>query len=394
MQCSVAACVGTDLEVPTSAYVHLPFCKRKCFYCDFPVVATGSQLHSAPVQDALQAYVALLCREIAATQPVGGAPLRTVFFGGGTPSLIPPPQLARVLDALAARFGIAAGAEVSMEADPGTFDALRLREYMALGVNRFSIGVQAFQQELLEVCGRSHSLADVHAALTAVRDAAPAAWSLDLMAGLPGLGAAAWEASLVQALAAKPDHISVYDLQVEEGTPFARWYQPGAAPLPGEGAAADQLRAASAVLRAAGYEHYELSSYALPGKRCQHNQVYWAASQPYHAFGLGAASLLGARRFARPRAMRAYRAWVEAFVAAGSGVPGGDQPPDSAHEQLLDYVMLRLRLSDGLDLAHMAARFGAAPAAAAAAALAPHVVTGLAEVAAGRSALWGFRGRR
>lgn len=209
----------------------------------------------AGVQDKFTAYVDTLRADIHSQPRINAQPLQTVFFGGGTPSLIPPPQLAHLLEALRSHFGIALDAEISMEADPGTFDAARLRAYMALGVTRFSMGVQAFDevrpdaslsshetcqlqtgflpaglhrvrvkpahvthevnvQALLSECGRAHTLGDVYAAIAAMREAAPPSWSLDLISGLPGLTTDKWRHSLLEAINAAPDHISIYDLQV------------------------------------------------------------------------------------------------------------------------------------------------------------------------------------
>jgi oxygen-independent coproporphyrinogen-3 oxidase len=337
----------------------------------------------------MAAYVAAVEAEIGASRRVNAAPLTSVFFGGGTPSLVPPALVGRLIDALRARFGIAPGAEISMEADPGTFDAPRLREYAALGVDRVSVGVQAFQQSALEACGRSHSLSDVHAALADVRAAGLRSWSLDLMGALPHLTRDDWRRSLAAAIDAGPHHVSVYDLQVEEGTPFARWYRPGAAPLPADDAAAGMFEDASAALRAAGYEHYELSNYAKPGHRCAHNQVYWAGGG-YYAFGVGAASYLAGRRFSRPKGLAGYYAWSEGYAAAGAaagaagsvhaGALGGEeQPPEAPEERLLDTVMLRLRLRDGLDLARLEAEHGAEAAGTVRAALAAYRLPGAVE---------------
>jgi oxygen-independent coproporphyrinogen-3 oxidase len=351
---------------PRSAYIHLPFCKKKCLYCDFPVIAVGSRPGDEQVQDSMAAYVDALCREIAATRRLNppDAPLRTLFFGGGTPSLLPPAQLERLVTAVERAYGLAPDAEVSIEADPGTFGAAALRTYRSLGVTRVSVGVQAFDDALLSACGRAHDLADVYKAIEAVYAAGVPSWSLDLMSGLPGLTPEGWRAGLEAALDAAPPHLSVYDLQVEEGTPFAKLYRPGAAPLPSDGAAAGMYCEASQVLRGAGYEHYEVSNYALEGHRCAHNMAYWEG-RSYYAFGMGAASHLEGRRFSRPRRLAAYQRWltgVEEAVGAPDNrgqpvVPGAELPPEPASEVLLDTVMLRLRLGAGLDLRAVAADF-------------------------------------
>eukprot|EP00884_Botryococcus_braunii_P009156 jgi/Botrbrau1/18241/Bobra.53_1s0095.1 len=364
---------------PAAAYIHLPFCKRRCLYCDFPVTVVGKQTESPASQDRVKAYVDLLCKEVEATAKVNDKPLDTVFFGGGTPSLVPPNQLSRILAVLRKRFQVHEDAEISMEADPGTFDAQKLREYMDLGVTRFSIGIQAFQRELLEACGRSHGLEDVREAVEAVKEAGVPSWSLDLMCGLPHLSMPLWQSSLQEAIAACPHHISVYDLQVEDGTPFARRYTPGEGPLPSDEEAAEMYRTASSTLREAGYEHYEISNYAKPGHRSRHNQVYWAGTEAYYGFGMGAASYLRTRRFSRPKKMKEYETWLADFASSGGGLPDGPEAPEQAMvEQLLDAVMLRLRLSDGLDLDWLSQQFGRSAVEMVLEGLEPHFPRGLA----------------
>jgi coproporphyrinogen III oxidase-like Fe-S oxidoreductase len=163
---------GRDDPQPRSAYVHLPFCKKKCLYCDFPVVAVGVRPDRRDTDDLMSSYVDLICQEISFTAHLNpSGPLQTVFFGGGTPSLLPPAQLERILTALDRAYGIAPGAEVSIEADPGTFDAARLRTYMSLGLTRFSVGVQSFEEELLRTCGRAHDVRDAYRAIEAMHAA-------------------------------------------------------------------------------------------------------------------------------------------------------------------------------------------------------------------------------
>lgn len=374
---------------PFSAYVHLPFCKKKCFYCDFPVIAVGMRPDEFKIQDTMTDYIDAICREIAATKRLNDSgPLKTIFFGGGTPALTSPALLEQIFTHLDRSFGISTDAEISIETDPGAFTTSQLRSYQSLGVNRVSVGVQTFNDELLKVCGRAHDVSDVYRAIEAVYATDIKSWSLDLMSGLPGLTESTWEHSLYAALDAAPTHLSVYDLQIEEHTPFARQYRPGVAPLPTEETAAAMYGQASKILRNAGFEHYEVSNYATTGHRCAHNMVYWEGL-PYYAFGMGAASYLEGRRFSRPRKLNAYLKWLkeemEEKVAEGGNtgssnsstagshgsgssgkdkiekgmpiVPGLDTPRESVEDRLTDTIMLRLRLADGLDLRKISSEF-------------------------------------
>ncbi|CAG9462796.1 unnamed protein product [Pedinophyceae sp. YPF-701] len=376
-QSTVAAAPHAAKSAPVqSAYVHLPFCKRVCHYCDFPVHAVGKNPTAEHTQHKIRDYVELVRREIELTENEGSGPLRTIFFGGGTPSLVPPPLLASIIDTLRARYGIADGAEIAMEADPGTFDQQRMEAYLAAGVNRVTMGVQSFNDAQLEKCGRTHRTAEVFAAIDAVKAAGVPSWGLDLMSGLPGQTLATYQEGLRRAVDAGAHHISCYDLQVEDGTPFARWYEPGVAPLPDEPSAADMFCAASRVLTAAGYEHYEVSNFALPGHRCRHNWAYWSGAA-FLGVGVGATSFLRRRRVARPRTIPAYERWVEEFAASGGGVPGlRDVPPEDDAEMLLDAVMLRLRTADGLDLDEVGREYGEDAKGRIWSALAPHVAEG------------------
>lgn len=298
-----------------------------------------------------------VCADIAASAPAArGAPLQTVFFGGGTPSLLPPAQLGRILAALRTTFGVAGDAEVSMEADPGTFDADSLAGYVGLGVSRVSLGVQAFDAAALAACGRAHSVADVEGAVALLAASPGLSWGCDLLAALPHATPAGWAATLAACVAAGPHSVSVYDLQVEEGTAFARrGYTPGAAPLPADDDAAEMYRSAHAALTAAGYEHYEVSNYARPGHACRHNLTYWR-NGGWHAFGCAAAAHVRGRRFTRPRRLRDYLAWVGAGCQEG---PLGAEPEEEA---LLDTLLLGLRTAEGVDLEALARRWGARPA--------------------------------
>ncbi|MEY3299885.1 MAG: hypothetical protein RLZZ597_3145, partial [Cyanobacteriota bacterium] len=181
-------------SVPGSAYVHIPFCRRRCFYCDFPISVLGNQ-QRGETSLSVEGYVEVLCGEILTTPPLGSS-LQTVFFGGGTPSLLSVAQVERVLATLDQQFGIDPGAEISMEMDPGTFDLDHLKGYLGAGVNRISLGVQALDDAILESCGRYHRVVDVYQAAAWLHQVAMPNWSLDLISGLPHLTMEIWESSL------------------------------------------------------------------------------------------------------------------------------------------------------------------------------------------------------
>jgi putative oxygen-independent coproporphyrinogen III oxidase len=329
---------------PASAYIHIPFCRRRCFYCDFPISVLGDQ-RRGETSGTVASYVDLLCQEMTVTPKLNHSPLETVFFGGGTPSLLSIVQVETILTQLDRRFGIAPGAEISMEMDPGTFDLEHLQGYLAAGINRISLGVQALDDAALESCGRYHRVADVYQSVNWLHQAAMPNWSLDLISGLPDQTVTAWETGLAKAAALSPHHLSIYDLTVEPQTVFAQRYQPGDAPLPTDEQTAAMYRLAQKILTSQGYDHYEVSNYAQTGHQCQHNLTYWR-NQPYYGFGLGATSYTQHQRVSRPRTLATYGQWVKAFGAAGGGYSEPATPP---LEQLLDRLMVGLRLQEGID---------------------------------------------
>jgi putative oxygen-independent coproporphyrinogen III oxidase len=372
---------------PTAAYLHIPFCRRRCFYCDFPITVVGdrpplSRSQLGP-QDAyneygtIRRYLEVLKAEITltASQGQGSRPLQTIFFGGGTPSLLTPAQITDLLQHLRQHFGVPPGAEISMEIDPGTFDLPKLTGFQTAGVNRFSLGAQAFQPHLLKACGRSHQVDDIHQAVGMLSQLDITNYSLDLISGLPHQSLADWSESLDAAIALQPAHISCYDLIIEPQTPFAKQYQPGDRPLPDDDTTAEMYRLAHHRLEAAGYEHYEISNYAKPGWQCRHNRVYWQ-HQNFYGFGLGATSDVaqptevqylqaqrsGAQhspdtatqhhRQARPRQTQAYFDWV----AAGACI--SEIEPASPADELLEKLMLGLRLAEGVEIAPLVQQFG------------------------------------
>lgn len=331
-----------------SAYIHLPFCRRRCFYCDFPISVIGNKTEPdryRPIED----YVERLREEIERT-PIEGKPLRTIFFGGGTPSLVPDRSLAVILDCLAGKFGFSQNIEISIEIDPATFPLDRLRGYVNAGVNRLSLGAQAFQDHLLEICGRSHRVADIYQAVDFIHRVGVENFSLDLISGLPHQTREDWEISLEKAIDLRPKHLSCYDLVLESVTPFGKQYRPGEKPLPDDETTAEMYRMASHRLREAGYDHYEISNYARSGFQCRHNRVYWE-NRPYYGFGMGAASYTGGKRFTRPRTRKEYFDWARDGCKIGV-------PETGEIDRLLETLMLGLRLAEGVDLRAIEADFG------------------------------------
>lgn len=336
--------------IPRSAYLHIPFCRRRCYYCDFPVSVVGDRTFGDQSK-AIAQYVQQLCQEIQTISPTG-IPLETVSFGGGTPSLLSVKQLGQILDTLNQQFGVATSAEISIEIDPATFSQTQLNGYAHLGINRLSLGVQAFQDELLQLCGRTHRVADIYTAVEMIHQADIPNWSLDLISGLPNQTIEQWQVSVEKAIALAPAHVSTYDLIVEPVTPFSRQYQPGVKPLPTDDTTAQMYRLASKLLGNAGYKHYEISNYAKPGYESIHNQVYWK-NLPYYGFGMGAASYAEGKRFTRPRTRQSYYEWL-----AQGGVI--DSEPLSSQDILLETLMLGFRLAEGLNVETLTHSFGAA----------------------------------
>ncbi|MGB3405097.1 MAG: radical SAM family heme chaperone HemW [Microcoleaceae cyanobacterium] len=336
--------------IPTSAYLHIPFCRRRCYYCDFAVSVVGDRKQGDNFSP-IQRYVDVLCDEIR-TSPIPLKRLKTVFFGGGTPSLLSVSQLDQILTVLDQHLGIAKGSEISIEMDPGTFDLKKLNGFVAAGINRVSLGVQGFQDQLLTACGRSHNVAEIYQAVDILRQGGIKNFSLDLISGLPYQTLEFWQQSLAAVLKIAPPHVSIYDLIVEPVTAFGRYYQPGVEPLPTDETTAQMYRLAQQTLTQAGYNHYEISNYAKPGYQCQHNLVYWHNS-PYYGLGMGAASYIGQTRLTRPRTRQKYYQWVQSNPS-----PTDASDLLSSTDILLETLMLGLRLAEGINLTQLSQRFG------------------------------------
>lgn len=324
-------------------YVHVPFCLHRCHYCDFNTYE-GLEALRAPYVDAV---VGEILRSDDANRPA-----TSIFFGGGTPTLLSPSQLGRILDAVDRRSGIAAGAEITSEANPETIDEPYLRELLRAGFNRLSIGVQSLAPGVLERLGRTHSAG---IALRALRDARAAGFNelnADLIYGSPWEAEADWAASLAGVIDVGPDHISAYSLMVEEGTPLHTLVASGRVPDVDPDVQAARYEVAQEVLGAAGYHRYEVSNWSEPGRASRHNVLYWSAGD-YVGFGAGAHSHVDGRRWWTKKLPRDY---IEAVSTSASTTAGeetlvGDQRAGEA-------LMLGLRLVSGVDENAFAERFG------------------------------------
>lgn len=345
---------GDGVEV--GLYVHVPFCRSICYYCDFNTYAGLDALIPRYVT-ALADEIAALPAALAGAPPVPAVPLRvgSIFFGGGTPSLLAPEQVARVLDA-ARRWPAAEDAEISLEANPGDLSVERLRSLREVGVNRLSMGVQSFDDAMLRRLGRRHDSATAVAAFQDARAAGFDNVSIDLMFALPGQTLAHWEATLDRALALAPEHLSLYNLTIEDGTPFGKWAAAGKLRVPDDDLAADLYQAAFDRMGAAGYQHYEISNWArAASRRAQHNLRYWR-NQPYFGVGAGAHSSFGGYRYADCRKPADYVARVTR----------GESPVESVEKidralELGETMMLGLRLAEGVGIDDFRQRFGCTP---------------------------------
>ena len=341
-----------NISIPVSAYLHIPFCRRRCYYCDFPISVLGDKTNTN-TSGSISEYVQFLCEEIKIT-PTYNRPLKTVFFGGGTPSLLPPRYLDKILATLDQQFGICADAEISMEMDPGTFSLQQLSDYKTLGVNRFSLGVQSFDDKLLEKSGRFHRYKDIEQSIDFIYRTNIINFSLDLISGLPYQTLEDWKSSLEKAIKIQPSHISCYDLVLEPVTAFGKQYKPGKFPLPDDDNTMLMYKMGQRILTEAGYEHYEISNYAQQGYQCLHNLVYWE-NKPYYGLGMGAASYSNNQRFTRPRTRKDYYQWIEKLKQSDYSL---DCDYLDTIDIILETFMLGLRLKKGVDWSKIYTSFG------------------------------------
>lgn len=334
--------LAIDARTPFSAYLHVPFCRVRCGYCDFNTYTSG-ELRGArqdEYADTLSAEISLARRVLSDAGAL--RPMDTVFFGGGTPTLLPPGDLARMLGAAVDAFGMIEGAEVTVEANPDTVTPAVARTLAEAGVTRLSVGMQSAVPHVLAALDRTHHPDNVRTAVEAAKDAGLAV-SVDLIYGAPGESLGDWEASLDAALALDSDHISAYALIIEDGTKLARQIRRGEVPRPDDDLQADMYELADARLAAAGFDWYELSNWARSeGQRSRHNLAYWRGSD-WWGFGPGAHSHVAGLRWWNVKHPAAY---AQRLAASESPAAGTERPDATAH--LLERVLLESRLSEGL----------------------------------------------
>lgn len=346
-------------KFPYSLYVHIPFCRHRCGYCDFNTAAGLEAL--------IPRYVEALQREIRLVGEAAGErlPVHTVFFGGGTPSLLPVEFVMRILDEINRDFEALAGAEISLEANPGTVSLETLQGYRAAGVNRLSFGMQSADPVELAFLERQHDVFDVFRAIEWSRKAGFANISLDLIFGLPGQGLDGWARTIETALRLKPEHLSLYALSIEEGTPLQRWIRRGLANLPDDDLAAEMYELAGERLEAAGFEQYEISNWAAwnrSGKdlTCRHNLQYWRGL-PYLGFGAGAHGYASGVRTANLNGVRSYinACQNSRAVVFPAGPAAMTCNPLTARMEMQEVMMVGLRLTkEGVGGAGFTRRFG------------------------------------
>ncbi|MBN1304281.1 MAG: radical SAM family heme chaperone HemW [Anaerolineales bacterium] len=342
------------MDQPHSVYLHIPFCKHRCAYCDFNTFA-GMEKYIPEYLQALTREIeiaSLLCPE--------RYPVHSIFFGGGTPSLLPALSLRSLLEKLYLVFEISDNAEISLEANPGTVSRASLGSLRKAGFNRLSLGVQSANPGELRLLERSHNYFDVIRSVNWARQSGFDNLSLDLIYGLPGQTLENWQVSVQRSLALAPEHLSLYALTIESGTLLGCWAAKGYIPIPDPDCAAEMYEWAAGFLEQRGYEHYEISNWAVPGFQCRHNLQYWR-NLPYFGFGAGAHGCVGGVRTANESALTRYIRLMKQGAA-------GDYPaaPAVVERRLIDTktemqetMLTGLRLTEeGVSMERFRRRFG------------------------------------
>ena len=356
---NVVTYAGNEVNEPIAVYVHIPFCLSKCNYCDFNTYEGIEPLMPSFV-DALSPEIGMWGTRLSRPD------VSTVFFGGGTPSYLPAESITLLSERLREATNIVPGAEITLEANPDDVSAEKADAWLEAGFNRISIGVQSFDDQILHALSRRHDSDRARLAVATARFAGFENISIDLMFGLPNQSLTVWEDSLKHAIELETDHLSLYGLQIEPGTPLQRDVERGTVPTPDDDLAADMYEMAMDYLSETGYEHYEISNWCKPGFRSRHNLAYWL-NQPYLGVGPGAHSSMMGRRFAN---MKSPRRYISVIASASVSDEVVDTPVEQG-EIAVDFVedtsfemamsetmMLGMRLSEGMAKSEFQRRFG------------------------------------
>lgn len=334
----------------TALYIHFPFCIRRCLYCDFNSLA-GSEIPQTAYTDTLIREMEL--RRVSLPADVKAS---TLYLGGGTPSLLEPHLVELLIESARQLYALGPAAEITIEANPGTTNSDRLAAFRSAGITRLSLGIQSFSEEMLKRLGRIHTAREGIESFSAARDAGFSNIGIDLISSLPGQTLEMWQSELDQAVDLSPEHISAYGLTIEAGTPFHAMERSGDIVLPGEDVSAQMFEKTSDLLLNAGYEHYEISNFALAGFRSKHNQVYWQRGD-YLGFGAGAHSYLSyppfGCRWKNPNSPEDYMQAV-----AKGDTPGDELSILTEREAMSERLFLGLRMLEGVDVKKFHQEFG------------------------------------
>ncbi len=343
-------------------YIHIPFCERKCTYCNFNTTDFFADL-AARYAKAVATEIARWGELLASGENGSGgrfegrAPVDTIFFGGGTPSIVEASHLASLVEACRASFDVEQDAEITIEVNPATFSRDKLDEWRAVGINRASVGVQSFIDRELESLSRTHTAADARRTLEGLRGAGFDNISLDLIAGLPEQTKEDWAFNLREALGLRPEHLSLYLLEIKDGTQLYGQIKRGARPRPDDDLAAEMYRMICAATREAGYEHYEISNFASADSkrtslRSEHNMKYWTGA-PFYGMGCGAHSYDGRDRWMNVLKVESYIERVEA-----EGLAIAERNALSDEDRAAEALFMQLRLTEGISLSEFYSRYG------------------------------------
>ncbi len=338
-------------KFPRSAYVHIPFCHRRCFYCDFAVIPLGNNLETLQGYGSktVKEYLRYLYKEILSIKHK--SPLSTIYLGGGTPSILHPLQIKELIDLFKENYGVDYGAEITMEVDPASFNEDDLYGFINAGINRFSLGVQSFNDRVLQNSGRRHLREDVEKSCSWLKRVFDSglinSWSLDLIQNLPLSGSKEWQDDLDKAITFMPPHISIYDLNIENGTVFKKLDNLGKLEVPSDDEAFKNSELTNVILKNSGYSRYEISNYCLPRHQSRHNRVYWSGLG-WWSFGQGSTSSPWGEKFTRPRVSKEYKEWVT--WQNEHNLDSSLINNEFVYKELDEKIMLGLRLKEGVDI--------------------------------------------